>query len=276
MEALVLRCVAQLAFSALHGTYGTEHIFVHLAGVADAAVLAVMGHVVAVKGQQNQVVSAVHVQVTDDRVIELVQQGGVLPLTLAQGGEQPVLVAVQHLPGGKGNVQQVFPQRAGKAFLQQRKVFFLFLGRQQTERFVQGGDDLAGSVHIEAVEMGDAVVLGPDAAADLPQLLLIHMFKILSQNCMGHYGTKRDFCPARKGREFPTERGESFRHETFSFRRLRTEARRDVLRPEKAKGKESAENRSNPQKTNGKLLKEWMKLSARFRAAQVEIRAILW
>ena len=253
VKALVLRGVAQLALSALHRTHGAKHVFIDSSRVADASVLAVMGHVVGIKGQQDQIVSAVHVQVIDNRVIKLVQQGRVLPLAFAQGGEQPVLVAVQHLLGGKGNVQQVFPQSAGKTLFQQRKVFLLLFRCEQAQRFVQRGDDLPGTVHVAAIQMCDAVVLRPDAAADLPQLLLIHGQTILSQKCKGHYGTKPCFCPARN-RDMPPRgifslfRTPAIRPEQRSFIRARQHRK---------KGTEAGRICKIP---IGKLQKEWMKI----------------
>ena len=125
-------------------------------------------------GQEDQIAAVLHIDRVDDAAVKGVSQLLVLQLGLSQRGQQPVLVAVHDLLCGKGDVDQILPQRPGEGLFQKLQVFFRLFLAQQAHGFVKGGDDLPAAVHIAAVNMADAAPVQPDAAAYFIQFLLIH------------------------------------------------------------------------------------------------------
>ena len=95
-------------------------------------VLAAVRHVVSVGGEQDEIVRLAHVDALDDLAAERLARGRVFQLRLAQGLEQAVLVAVGHLLRGKDHIDEVFAQRAGERFFEQRQVHLLLLLPHET------------------------------------------------------------------------------------------------------------------------------------------------
>ena len=105
-------------------------------------VLAAVRHVVSVGGEQDEIVRLAHVDALDDLAAEHLARGRVFQLRLAQGLQKAVLVAVGHLLRGKDHIDEVFAQRAGEGFLEQRQVHLLLLLAHEAHRGVDPGDDL--------------------------------------------------------------------------------------------------------------------------------------
>ena len=119
--------------------------------------------IVGVGGQEDEIAALAHVDGVDDPAVQALPGIGVLELRLPQGLEQPVLIAVRHLPGGELNVDQVPAQGAGQTLFQQIQVHLLLLLGQQPQGGVYIGDDLAAAADIAAVYLADggAVRLEP-------------------------------------------------------------------------------------------------------------------
>ena len=85
-----------------------------------------------------------------------------------------MFVAVHHLTGFKGEIQQVFPQRAGKGFPQDGEELFLFLRVHSGQRLVKPGGDFVAFIDKTAHNMGDAALFRANSAAQLADFLIIH------------------------------------------------------------------------------------------------------
>ena len=133
-----------------------------------------MRDVIDIVSHQDQVVLIFHVQVVDDAAVKLLPQGGICQLALAQGGKQSVFFTVHNLLRGKGNIQQVFPQRAGKGLLQQTEVLLDLFLAEQAQRLVDGGNDFLVCIDIASIDMMDGVVVRTNTPADLTEFFLIH------------------------------------------------------------------------------------------------------
>ena len=124
-------------------------------------------------GQQDQIVSLQRGGL-DDLLEEgvhrlLVVQGGV-----AQGHEQAVLLAADHLLGVKGQVDQIFSQASAEgAFENGEKGIGLLLGHHG-ERLVEAGDNLLVFIDIAAADMGDIALVLAEAAADFSDFFFVH------------------------------------------------------------------------------------------------------
>lgn len=99
-------------------------------------VLAAVRHVVSVGGEQDEIVRLAHVDALDDLAAECLARGRVFQLCLAQGLQKAVFVAVGHLLRGKDHVDEVFAQRAGEGFFEERQVHLLLLLAHEAHRGV--------------------------------------------------------------------------------------------------------------------------------------------
>ena len=164
-ELLVLVAVLQSQGGVLHRADGAHEIPEHRVRPVGHLLIvpAAVRHVVGVGGQEDEIAALAHVDGVDDPAVQALPGVGVLELRLPQGLEQPVLIAVRHLPGGELNVDQVPAQGAGQTLFQQIQVHLLLLLGQQPQGGVYIGDDLAAAADIAAVYLADggAVWLEP-------------------------------------------------------------------------------------------------------------------
>ena len=158
-------------------------------------VLATVGHVVDVVAQEDEVVAPLQVQGVDDLVIKGLTQSAVGQAGVPQAHEEPVLLAVGHLPGGEDDIDEVLSQSAGEGFLQQPQIFFRLLLGHGPQRAVNIGDDLPASVHIAAVHPADGAPVGAEPPAQFIEFLLVHglylAFPVYAPT--GHAGRTRSF-----------------------------------------------------------------------------------
>ena len=167
---------AQLQLSVLDRADAADDIGEHRVGgvVLRLAVSALVGDVIGVVGQEDQVVAPLHVQGLYHLLIEGLPDRPVLQLGVPQPHEQPVLLAVRHLLGRKHNVDEVPPRGAGQSFLQQAQVLLRLLLGHRAQGLVQIGDDLPIAIDITAVDVADGAPLRAKPAAQLTDLFLVH------------------------------------------------------------------------------------------------------
>ena len=121
MELVLPGAVAQLQLAVPHradaahdvGEHGIARIRLHF------IILAPVGHIVGVMGQQDEVIALPHVQAVDDRLIKLLPHLTVLQPGIPQGHESAMFVAVRHLLGREHDVDEVPAQSAGQGLFQQ-------------------------------------------------------------------------------------------------------------------------------------------------------------
>ena len=167
---------AQGRFPVLHRADGADQVGEDLIGGVrlQVVVLAAVGHVVGVVGQEDKVVAVVHVQGLDYPLEEGLPGGSILEGRLPQGHQEPVLLAVRHLLGGEYDIHQVFPQGAGNGLFQEPQILLGLLLGHKAHRLVQIGDDLPVRIDIAAVDPADSVLVWPETAAQLADFLLDH------------------------------------------------------------------------------------------------------
>ena len=91
-----------------------------------------------------------------------------------------MLLSVDHLLGGKGDVDQILAHSAGQDFAQQGQKFFALFRVQHGQRLVKLGDDLPVLIDIAAAYMGNTAAVWPDAPPQLANFFFIHGRKPLS------------------------------------------------------------------------------------------------
>ena len=175
MEFVVSGVVVQLRLAQLQRADAAQNIGKHLLrGVLPLlAVSVLVGHIICIVGQQEQIAAA-HVQALDYLLVKGLPDRTVLQLAGAQLHEEAVLLAVHHLLGGKDNVDQVFAQRPGQRLFQKAQIFFRLLLGHDAQGFVQIGDNLFVGVDQAAVNPADRVFLRPPPAAQLTDFFQIH------------------------------------------------------------------------------------------------------
>ena len=178
-------------------------------------------------GQEDHIAAVLHVNGIDHAAVKGVSQLLVLQLRLSQGGEQPVLVAVHDLLCGKGDVNQVLPQRPGQGLFQQLQVFFRLLLAEQAHRLVYGGNDLPAAVDVAAVNMADAAPVQPDAAAYFIQFSLIHGKAPI---CPGQAGGSTTLChkPGKNSTRFGGKAEAGVDHSKIILQPGRAKRRRSI------------------------------------------------
>ena len=124
-------------------------------------------------GQENEVV-ALHRGAGDDLLVEGLAGLLILQTGLPQGGEQPVLRAVHHLLGGKGDVHQIFAQSPRQGLFQKAQVLFRRLLGGHAQGNIQVGDNLSVAVDKTAVDPADGAAGRTEAAAQLAQFFFVH------------------------------------------------------------------------------------------------------
>ena len=178
VELVVAGEVAQLRLALLYRTDAADKVGEHGVRAVHGVVFGPVGHVVDVVSQQDQVVALLQLQGADELLIKTLPQGAVLQLAVPKGGEQPVLLAVRHLPGGEHDVDQVPAQSAGQGLLQQAQVLLRLLLGHGAQGRVQIGDDLPAAVDITSVDAADGALLRLEPAAQLADFLLIHRYRL--------------------------------------------------------------------------------------------------
>ena len=173
---IVPREISQLYLALLDGAHHTDDVGedlirgIRLQGI----ILAAMGDIVAVTGQEQQITAVPHVQTIDHLAVKGLPGLVVLQLRIPQCGEQAVLLAVCHLLGGEYDVDEVFSQRTGQSLLQKAQILLSLLLGHHPKGFVQIRNDLFAAIDKTAVDPADSVFLRPPAAAQLIQFLLYH------------------------------------------------------------------------------------------------------
>ena len=94
----------------------------------------------------------------------------------AQPLQQAVFVTVFDLRGTEFDVQQVLAEGAGECFLKELEVKFRFFLLHQTDRQIQGGDDLLSGVDVAAVNAADVVLVRFETFFDLTDFFLVHIY----------------------------------------------------------------------------------------------------
>ena len=126
VKALFLRRIAQLRLALLHRADAADKIPVGISSavLVKLPILAVMGHIIDIKGHEDEIIALLHVEIVHNAAAKFLSQGGVLQLGFAKLAEELVLLPVHDLLGGKADVQQVFAQSAGEPLFQKAQVFF--------------------------------------------------------------------------------------------------------------------------------------------------------
>ena len=180
VEAAVLAAVFQLQRGGLHRTDAAHEVLIHRVRPLGKRLVipALIGHVVGVRRQQDEVVGLAHVQGVDDAAVQRLA-GVLIPgVRLADGLQQAVLIAVRHLRGGEYDVHQVPPQCAGQGFLQKSQIHLLLLLGHEAHGGVHVGDDLLVAVDIAAVDLAECVFVQLEAPANFVEFFLIHSVSV--------------------------------------------------------------------------------------------------
>ena len=190
MELVGLVEKPQVRRGVLHRADGAEDIAEHLVGALGEGLVIgpLMGHVVAVRGQEDDVIGVRQVQGLDDGLIEGLPGFLVLAVGPVQGGEQGVLPAPGHLGGGEGDVHQVPVRGPAEAPSQAVQIDRPLLLLQHGQGAVQVGYDLPVGVDKAAVEAGDVVLLRLQSAPELSDFFLVHSLSSLVGLRMGPAG----------------------------------------------------------------------------------------
>ena len=176
MEEVLVGVVAQLERRRLHRTNGADKILVDVAGgvCLQLVVLAAVGNIVGIGGEENEIVRLTHAQRFNNFAAERFAGVRILALRLAQGLEQAMLVAVRDLRGGEFDVNEVAPQRAGERLFEQPQIHLLLLLPHETHRGVDPRDDLTVGVYITAKNAAEVVFIGPETPAQFVEFFLVH------------------------------------------------------------------------------------------------------
>ena len=120
MEFAVLVAVFQFQGRGLHGADAAHEVLVHRVGAVGKGLIvtALIGHIVGVGGQEDEVIGLAHVHGVDDAAAQLLPGVPVLEGRLADGLQQAVLVAAGHLSGGEFDVDEIPAQGAGQGLFQ--------------------------------------------------------------------------------------------------------------------------------------------------------------
>ena len=194
MEFVQVMIIPQLQCRCLHRADGANEIPVHRVPRVRLKFIvpALVGYIVGVRSQQDQVVGLSHVQCVDQPTAEILPGGRVLQLRLPHGLQQAMLVTVRYLRRGKCDIHQVLAQGPGEGLFQKAQIHFLLLLLHEAHRGVDPGNDLLIAVDIAAKDLGNAVFIQLEAPADLVEFFLIHGYPFPSVN-------------ARTGRKCTTE-----------------------------------------------------------------------
>ena len=138
MELIVSGEEAQLRFALLHrtdtanniGEYGIGCICINL------VVFILVGDIVCVICQEDQVVAVPKVKRVDDFLIELLTDLTIFQFRVAQCHEKTMLITVSYLFSREDNIDQVLPKFSGKSLLQQVQVLLCFVLRENPHRFI--------------------------------------------------------------------------------------------------------------------------------------------
>ena len=176
VEEVLVGIVAQLERRRLHRTNGADKILVDVAGGVrlQFVVLATVGDIVGVGGEENKAVRLAHIERFNNFAAERFAGVRILALRLAQGLEQAVLVAVRDLSGREFNVDEVASQRAGERLFEQPQIHLLLLLPHEAEGGVDPRDDLAVGVDIAAEDAAEVIFIEPEAPANFVEFFLIH------------------------------------------------------------------------------------------------------
>lgn len=85
-----------------------------------------------------------------------------------------MLIALHHLAGVKGDVQQIFAQGAGEGLAQRGQQLFTLRLAQDPQGLVELGDDLPLFIDIAAPDPGDAAFIRPEPAAQFGDFFFVH------------------------------------------------------------------------------------------------------
>ena len=161
-----------------------EHIRRALHVVFAVAVL--VGHVVCVVHEQNEVIigrllladglaaRAERLHIRDNALIKLLDCAAVLESALAQRCQQLMLLAFHHLHGSEFDFIQVLPERAGKGALENGHIFFVFFLRHGDDRLRKIGNDVPVRAHVAAVDDGRVALIRIQAAFDFRKIPWVH------------------------------------------------------------------------------------------------------
>ena len=185
VELVFPHIVAQSGLGLLHRTDGAENVAVHLAApiVLAAAVLAPVGHVVAVLHQHDEV-AALQLHRLHNAAEQLLHSGIVLQRGVPQGHEQLVLLPIGHLGRLKLHGQQVFAQLARQGLAQHPQKHLPLVLAEHGQGLVELGDNVFELVDIAAPDGADGVALILKAAANFADFFLIHGGILLLTGCL--------------------------------------------------------------------------------------------
>ena len=177
VEEVLVGIVAQLERRRLHRTNGADKILVDVAGGVrlQLVILAAVRNIIGVGGEENEAVRLAHIERFNNFAAERFAGVRILALRLAQGLEQAVLVAVRDLRGGKFDVDEVAPQRAGESLFEQPQIHLLLLLPHEAEGGVDPRDDLAVGVDIAAEDTAEVIFIEPEAPANFVEFFLVHL-----------------------------------------------------------------------------------------------------
>ena len=175
MELLFLHMKAEAGFGQLHRTDGADDVGEHLVGALReaAAVPALVGYVVGVVGQKNQVVG-LHGYRGDDLPVELLRRILILQPGGPQGLQQLVLLTLHHLLGGEGDVHQVFAQGARQRLFQDGQHLFLLVVQHQGDGSGELAQNFPLVADIAAAELGNIGEIRPEPPAKLGYFSFVH------------------------------------------------------------------------------------------------------
>ena len=176
VEAAVLIVVFQLQRRGFYRADAAQKVLEHRVGAVGKhlVVAALIGHIVGVGSQQDEIVGLAHVHGVDDAAVQGLPGVLILRAALPHGLKQAVLVAAGHLRRGKFDIDEVSAQPAGQSLFQQPQVHLLLLLGHESHGFVDIGDDLAAAVDVAAVDTADGIFIQLEAPAYLVELFLIH------------------------------------------------------------------------------------------------------
>ena len=178
VEFIVTGEVSQFHLALLDGAHHTDDVGEHLIrGIRlQGIILAPMGDIVAVTGQEQQVTAVPHVQTVNYLVVKGLAGLVVLKLGIPQCGEQAVFLTVHYLLSGEYDINEVFPQGAGQSLLQKAQILLGLLLRHHAQGFVQIGNDLFTAVDIASINTADGAFFRAKTAPQLIDFFLVHFF----------------------------------------------------------------------------------------------------
>ena len=178
VKLILVYKITQRRFGHLDRADAAQDAGVHLAAcvVLTMAVLGVVGHIIAVAGEQDQII-ALQIDGFDGAGKEFFPGRLVLQCRVSQGHEQGMFVPLvtRDLRGGKADIDQVFAQLPGEGTAQQRQELLRFLLPGQGQRLVKAGYDFPLLVYIAAHNMGNGALPLPVTAANLRDFFFVHM-----------------------------------------------------------------------------------------------------